>query len=197
MISYRQLTLNDSEQFISLVKSRPETFNGYTDTDFESYVLTSIPRWLVSPKNYVLGLFAENVLSGVIVALESDHSPSWSWAYWITKPGFIFKLFAEKKGLDMFREADSELFYEMEVRRKLNRFFVSYRSQEVTGLKSAGMSDRLFEVMRRHGFQVARYKFITDCVIEPGEMAKYSYQRALVANRIWPIKLEIRMGILI
>ena len=83
----------------------------------------------------------------------------------------------------------------MEQDRKLNRYYAAYRVQDEGDLRSAGMSDRLFNLLQR--MKISRgstYKFFTDCIVNPNEEATYSYQRAILANRTWPFKVGIRIG---
>jgi len=51
--------------------------------------------------------------------------------------------------------------------------------------------------MGRNNYRVSRYKFYTDCTVEAGQTANYSYQRELLANKVWPFKTAIRIGFLI
>ena len=39
---------------------------------------------------------------------------------------------------------------------------------------------------------MSKYVFATDCIIEPNTMPKYEYQKNLILNRTWPIKIGIR-----
>ena len=96
-----------------------------------------------------------------------------------------------------FRQWDQILFDEMEINRKLNRFFLVYENRNDNTLKSAGFGERLFTWMGRQGYRVSKYQFITDCELEPNAEPKYEYQKYLLANRTWPIPLSIRMGVLV
>ena len=44
--------------------------------------------------------------------------------------------------------------------------------------------------------RLTKYKWFTDCVIEPNTLPKYAYQKAIAMNRTWPIRTIIRMGVL-
>lgn len=196
MITARVLTSVDKDSLAELINLRPQTFNGYSDEQFESVITTLVDEWFDSPLCFMVGMFDDDLLIGALVAIESQHSPSWTWAYWISRPGIKVETFVHGEGLAAFKHADQLLFEEMETARGLNRFFVSYPVKG-TGLKGTGMSPRLFQIMQRHGFRVSRYHFITDCIVPAGEAAKYSYQQAIQGNRLWPVDTEIRMGVLI
>jgi len=102
------------------------------------------------------------------------------------------------EGVKIFREADSKIFDEMEVNRKLNRFYLSYRASDNSdNLKNAGMSDRMFTWMNRMKYRVSRYKFYTDSIVEAGQLPKYQYQKELLGNKTWPFKTAIRIGFLV
>ena len=197
-VTYRPLTINDCDQFIDLMKERPYLFNGYHDPDWHKTILNIAPKWFEDPLYFFPGLWIDGKLLGTIVAKESASSPSWAWGHWVGRAGFVGTIYSEE-GVKVFKHADQEIFDEMEVKRKLNRLFVSYRLDDRNGtsLKNAGMSDRIFAWMGRNNFRVARYKFYTDCEVEPGEEAKYSYQKELLGNRVWPFKVAVRLGMLI
>ena len=197
MITSRPLDANDIDPLMEIVAQRPYTLNGYTDKEFQEQILDYVPTWVSNPLHYAVGMFENNNLAAAMIGLESVYSPSWVWAHWVSKPGFGFGSFASSNGIPAFKEADDILFDEMETRRNLNRFFLTYRQTNNSSLKSAGMSPRMFEIMRRYNFRVSRYQFITDCLVPAGQEPKYEYQKNIVGNRLWPMDIEIRMGVLV
>jgi hypothetical protein len=197
-LSYRPLDINDCEQLIDLLKERPYLFNGYHDPEWNKKILEIAPKWFEDPLYHFPALWVDGRLLGAIIAKESASSPSWTWGHWVGRSGFVTTMYSEE-GVKIFKHADNEIFDEMEVRRKLNRFFVSYRynDSEKSHSKNAGMSDRMFAWMSRNNFRVSQYKFYTDCEVEAGQTAKYAYQRELLGNQSWPFKTVIRLGMLI
>jgi hypothetical protein len=196
MITYRPLTINDCDELINLLQLRPYIFNNYTDADFKNTITSSAPKWFLDPTFFVPGIFINGELTGAMVLKESSSAPVWTWGHWIHKPGHVAKMYSEE-GVRVFKEADQLVFDEMEVARKLNRVYVAYNMSEGNqGLKAAGMSDRMLPWMRRQGFRIANYKFYTDCIVEPNTMPRYSYQKDLILNRTWPIKVALRIGML-
>jgi hypothetical protein len=196
-ITYRPLETKDLDSLINLIKLRPHVFNGYSDKELESSILDQVPVWLDNPLYYVPGIFMDNQLCTSVVLKESEHSPSWTWGYWISRPGTVGQWYTSE-GVNAFKEADTNIFNEMETNRKLKRIFLSYRTEgEGEHLKSAGMSERMFRWMSRQGYRSSNYTFVDDCVVEPNQEAKYSYQRAILGNRTWPFKTTIRIGFLI
>lgn len=195
-LSYRPLDINDCDQFIDLVKERPYLFNGYQDPDWHKTILERAPKWFKDPLYFFPGLWVDGRLLGTIVAKEFSTSPSWAWGHWVGRQGFVGTMYSPE-GVKIFKLADKEIFDEMEHRRKLNRFFLSYRVlDDKLHLKNAGMSDRIFAWMGRNNFRIANYKFYTDCEVEEGQEPKYSYQKELLGNRTWPFKTAIRVGML-
>jgi hypothetical protein len=196
MITYRPLTINDCDQLIDVVKSRPYIFNDYTDDDFQKTIVDIVPIWFTNPLFYVPGVFIDGVLTGAMVVKESASSPVWTWGHWVQAPGHVTRMYSDE-GVRAFKEMNTMVFDEMEINRKLNRIYVAYNMSEGnSGLKIAGMSDRMLPWMRRQGFRIANYKFYTDCIVEPGTLPKYPYQQELILNRSWPIKIAIRIGML-
>ena len=64
----------------------------------------------------------------------------------------------------------------------------------VTGyIRSLGSADRFFNLINKvKDTRMSKYVFATDCIIEPNTMPKYEYQKNLILNRTWPIKIGIR-----
>ena len=197
-VSFRPLTINDYDVLSELLQQRPYVFNGYTDESFKKSIFELVGEWLTNPYYYLPSFFIDGVYYGSIVCKESNTAPSWAWCHWVTRPGWASKMYTPE-GVAAWRRADQELFNEMEINRKLNRIFLSYRvfENESTHLKNAGMSDRMFAWMSRQGFRISKYRFIDDCFVEANEEAKYPYQRALLSDRTWPFKTVVRMGVLI
>lgn len=199
MIENRTLNINDCEQLLELMKSRPYTFNGYTDDQLKDTINNDmekiIPNYFNDPLYYVPGIFVDGKLFGALICKEFSSSPSWSWGYWISD-GHHDKMYTVE-GAKAFRQWDQMLFDEMEINRKLNRFFIVYENRQDNTLKSSGFGQRLFTWMGRQGYRVSKYQFITDCELLPGEKPKYEYQQKLLTDRTWPIPISIRMGTLV
>jgi hypothetical protein len=157
MIENRPLNLNDCEQLIKLIKSRPETFNGYTDDQLkhrvENDIEKIIPLYFVDPLYYIPGIFVDGKLFGALICKEFSNAPCWSWGYWISD-GHHEKMYTTE-GAKAFRAWDQILFDEMEINRKLNRFFVVYENRNDNTLKSTGFGERLFTWMGRQGYRVS------------------------------------------
>jgi hypothetical protein len=197
-LTYRPLTINECDQFIDLLKERPYVFNGHHDPEWFKSVLDSVPKWFKNPLYFLPSIWADGDLIATIILKESSNAPSWSWGHWVTKVGSPALMYTTE-GVNIFREADRQIFDEMEVNRKLNRMMLSYRVNDGAGnqLKNVGMSDRMFAWMSRNNYRVARYKFYTDCTVEAGHTANYQYQKELLGNRSWPFKTAIRIGFLL
>jgi len=203
MTSIRQLTINDTEKFVDLVRARPQTYMGYTDDQFQETIVKNIPGWVSEPLNFSVGVFKEAELIGAMVAVESPHSPSWTWAYWVATAGTVGVGFNElsaerEESLTALREADKFLFDEMEKKRGLTRFFVAYYDKPGSNnLRSARSSGRFLTFMQKFKLSAVRYHIVTDAVVPAGTEPKYSYQRAIIGGRVWPIDLSIKMCVLI
>jgi hypothetical protein len=199
MIENRPLNINDCDQLIQLMKNKPYTFNNYTDQHlqhhFQHEIDITIPTFFANPLYYIPGIFIDGKLFGALICKEFSNSPCWAWGYWISNGRQ--ETISSKEGIMAFRQWDQILFDEMEINRKLNRFFTVYEHGNNTTLKSAGFGERLFAWMGRQGYRISRYQFMTDCEIEPNTEPKYDYQKQLLTNRTWPIPLSIRMGVLI
>jgi hypothetical protein len=161
-------------------------------------MLNLVPKWLSDPLWYFPAIWNNDVLIGAMLAKESSGNPSWSFGHWVSKGNLITTL-ASEQGVQILRLADKEIFDEMEIKRKLNRIYVSYRfyDNQNPNVKNIGMSDRLFTWMTRNNYRVARYKFFTDCIVDAGESPKYAYQKELLGNTVWPFKTAVRIGFLV
>jgi hypothetical protein len=194
MITHRLLTIDDTEQLTSILTERPEVFNGYTDDQFKIDIVQRVPDILTNPLWFNMGVFVDGDLHGAGLMKELSSSPAWVWGHWVARRGDISKMFTSE-GIKAMRNMDRDTFDAMEQDRKLNRYYVAYRVQAENTLRGAGMSDRLFLLLQR--MKISRgstYKFFTDCTVEANEQARYPYQRAILADRIWPFKTGVRVG---
>lgn len=201
MISFRQLTINDVDIFSELVKSRPQTFMGYSDDTFIDSIVSQLSSWLTDPFCFCIGLFNESEMTGGMVAIQSPHGPSWTWAYWVGKYGVVSAGLNEisqdrEKSLQHVRDIDEFLFNEMENNRGLNRFFIVLQDKPSSTLGNSRSSDRFMFFMRKYSLKVARYEVYNDASVPADSMPKYEYQRQLLGNRTWPIDLGIKMCVL-
>lgn len=183
---------------LDLINARPEIFNNYYDETFAQKLPQLCNQWFESPFCVMVGIFKDDILIGAAIALESEYTPSWTWAYWISREKNLFNIFTDKDFLTALKQGDELLFNEMENVRHLNRFFVHFAyGLKSSGIKITGIDDRLLSIMKRHNFRISRYHIITDCIIPAGTMAKYPYQCAIHGSRPWSIDTEIRLGVLI
>ena len=197
-LSYRPLTLNDYDDLIDIINERPYVFNGHYDADWHSSIIKQPQTWLTDPLFFIPSIWYNQELIAAIILKENYSSPSWTWGHWVTKQGSPSLMYTTE-GVNVFREADRQIFNEMEINRKLNRFYVAYKidSNSSDNLKNAGMSDRIFAWMNRMNYRVSKYKFYTDSIIFAGEIPKYQYQKDLIGNKIWPFDIAIKIGFLI
>ena len=203
MNAVRQLNSSDEAAFIALVKTRPQTFMGYSDDAFQESITVNIPNWLSNPLCFCIGVFDDAEMTGAMVAIESPYSPSWTWAYWVSKVGMIGTIFDKNsanpdEGIKTFRELDKLLFNEMETKRGLTRFFVAYpHISSSNALRSSKSADRFWTFMKRLNLFTSRYEIYEDALISAESMPKYEYQKQIIGNRSWPIDLAIKMCVLI
>jgi len=194
---YKPLTLDDCDNLTNLIDNRPFVFNGHYDKEWHESIVKLPAKWLSNPLYFIPGIWNDDELIAAIVLKENPNYPSWAWGHWVTKEGSVSLMYTSE-GVKIFREADSKIFDEMEVNRKLNRFYLSYRASDNSdNLKNAGMSDRMFTWMNRMKYRVSRYKFYTDSIVEAGQLPKYQYQKELLGNKTWPFKTAIRIGFLV
>ena len=205
MISHRKLTENDLEQAIQIVESRPDVFMGLKDDQFKNNIINVLPTFINDPLYFNIGMFTDGRLNGFGIMKEMTTQPSWVWGYWLVEKSQEKNFFTTeywKASIAM----ENDLFAEMEETRKLNRFYISY---PVNGSNPNGQlrnsfntSNRLIDfAMRNQGsrgykFRVSNYKFFTDCIIPANTVPKYSYQKQILVERVWPIDLSIRMAVL-
>lgn len=201
MLTFRELNLNDTDQAVDIVRGRPDVFMGYSDEDFKNDMMSSLPLVIENPLCFNIGIFEEEKLIGFCVMKELTTQPAWVWGHWILRKADQAKII----NLDSFRllqKADNLLFEEMEERRGLKRFFVGYRynGDDVNDLRSIHSGSRVLDFIAKRpqysGVRLTKYKFYTDCLVPANTLPKYSYQQAILGDRIWPINLGIRMAML-
>ena len=203
MNEIRQLNSSDVDAFIALVKTRPQTFMGYSDDAFQESITVNIPNWLSNPLCFCMGVFDDAEMTSAMVAIESPYSPSWTWAYWISKVGMIGTIFDKNSanpddGIKTFRELDKLLFNEMETKRGLTRFFYAYpHISSSNALRSSRSADRFWTFMKRLNLFTSRYEIYEDALISANSLPKYEYQKQIIGNRVWSIDLSIKMCVLI
>jgi hypothetical protein len=203
MIETRQLNSSDTDAFIALVKTRPQTFTGFSDDAFQESITVNILNWLSDPLCFCIGVFNDAEMTGAMVAIESQYSPSWTWAYWVSKVGMVGAIFDKNsanpgEGIKTFRELDKLLFDEMETKRGLTRFFLALRDiPSSTALRSSRSADRFWTVTKRLNLFTSRYEIYDDVFIPADSMPKYEYQKQIIGNRTWPIDLAIKMCVLL
>ena len=199
MNAVRQLNSSDEAAFIALVKTRPQTFMGFSDDKFYESITVNIPNWLSNPLCFCIGVFDDAEMTGAMVAIESPYSPSWTWAYWISKIGLVGTILDKSdQGIETFRAIDKFLFDEMETKRGLTRFFVAYPDiPSSNALRSSRSADRFWTFMKKFNLFTSRYTVYNDALISTDSMPKYDYQKQIIGNRSWPIDLAIKMCVLI
>ena len=203
MISIRQLNSSDTDAFVLLVKNRPQTFMGYSDDVFQQSIIGHLPSWLSDPLCFCIGVVKDDEIIGAMVAIESPHSPSWTWAYWVGQAGAVGVSLNEilqdrEETIQTLRDVDKFLFDEMEKKRGLTRFYIALRDiPSSTALRSSRSSDRLLTFMKKFNLSTSRYEVYDDVLIPAESMPKYEYQKQIIGNRVWPIDLAIKMCVLI
>ena len=203
MISIRQLNSSDTDAFVLLVKNRPQTFMGYSDDVFQQSIIGHLPSWLSDPLCFCIGVVKDDEIIGAMVAIESPHSPSWTWAYWVGQAGAVGVSLNEilqdrEETIQTLRDVDKFLFDEMEKKRGLTRFYIALRDiPSSTALRSSRSSDRLLTFMKKFNLSTSRYEVYDDILIPAESMPKYEYQKQIIGNRVWPIDLAIKMCVLI
>jgi hypothetical protein len=206
MLTLQQLTVDDHDAVQAIVHERPEVFNGYSDEQHKKLLAENIGEQILSnPLFFNLGLYQDGKLIAAGFTKEMTTQPAWVWGYWIAMKGSFGSIIKNKDDIadfnSLMRDLDTVMFEEMEDRRKLNRFYIAYpyKSKDANGLRSAGLGDRLVGFLSRTSNEerrINRYKFFTDCVVEPNTMPRYPYQQQLIGDRTYPIKLGIRMACL-
>lgn len=202
MISIRQLNSSDADAFVTLVKNRPQTFMGFSDDAFQRSIIEHLPSWLSDPLCFCIAVFDDAEMIGAMVAIESPYSPSWTWAYWVSKVGLVGTFFDNlspnpEEGIKTVRALDKFLFDEMETKRGLTRFFIAYQDNPTSQhLKSARSADRFLTFMQRINLSSQRYQVFTDVTVPANSLPKYEYQKQVIGNRTWPIDLAIKLCVL-
>ena len=205
MLFQRPLDPADIGSILDLLDSKPTTLHGFNDPAFHEHFKNNVKQWIPDPLFFAIGIFDDTELQAMVMAREAESSPSWVWVHWLSRPGFTSKILtrAEHHDISMrevMLQADNALFDEMEINRKLNRmFFMTADSSHHGGIRSNPIqsNNRLMAIMTRFNARFSRYQVITECAVEPGTEPKYAYQRALLGNRLWPMKIHIRMGVMI
>jgi len=204
MISHRQLTQDDIEQAITILNNRPDVFMGYRDDEFKTNMIDILPKVIDDPLYFNMGMFTDGVLNGFGLMKEMTTQPSWVWGYWLVEKS-VEKNFIRADYFKAGVAMENDLFAEMEETRKLNRFYVSYpvNGENQNGqLRSINSGDRLLDFASRtqnsrsFKFRVTNYTFHTDCMVPANTVPKYSYQKQILAERLWPIDLAIKMAVL-
>lgn len=196
--SVRSADNRDYQGLVELFKSNPKTFMGYSDDNLLSEMLDIIPEILKNPLYFTVLTVVDREIIGCLVLKEFEHQPCWTWGYWSMKPGMLTKLWLND-GFSMMRAISDQMFNEMETKRKLTRFFWAMPNYtDELGIKKAGSAERWLasNVGIRFMPRARNYVYFDDCVIPAGSEARYSYQRTIVGNKIWPIDIKIRMGVL-
>jgi hypothetical protein len=206
MLTLRQLTADDHDSVQAIVNDRPEVFNGYSDEQHKRLLAENIGGKILSnPLFFNLGMFQDGNLIAAGFTKEMTTQPAWVWGYWISLKGSFGSIVKNQTDIANFnsliRDLDTIMFEEMEDRRNLNRFYLAYpyESKDANGLRTAGLGDRLVSFLSRNSKEdrrINRYKFFTDCVVEPNTLPRYPYQQQLIGDRTYPIKLGIRMACL-
>ena len=188
----------DHNGLVSLFKSNPTTFVGYTDSTIESTMMEKLPDLLNDPLFFTLVTVVDDEIIGAFITKEFEFQPCWTWGYWVNKPGKLTKLWLED-GFNMIRSINDQLFDEMETRRGLTRFFWSFpRYPDQTGIRTAGSGERWLasNVGVKYMPRGRNYTYFDDCFIPAGQIPRYPYQKAIIGNRVWPMDIQIRMGVL-
>ena len=201
MLTFRELTLSDTEQAIDIVNSRPDVFMGYSDEAFKTDMITSLPLVIENPSCFNIGIFEEGRLIGFCIMKEVLTQPAWVWGHWILRKADQAKIIS-LESFKLLEKAGNMLFEEMEQRRGLRIFYVAYRynGDSVNDLRSIHSGDRVLEFIAKRpqygGVRLTKYKFYTDSLIPANTMPQYSYQQAILGDRTWPMDLGIRMAML-
>lgn len=202
MLTCRQLSKQDFDSLKKIIGDRPEVFNGYSDELFIKQVNEKLNEdILTDPYFFNIGIFHDDNLIGIGIFKEMYTQPAWVWGYWVANKGFNGWFNSSQKlkeGIELMKVVDTIVFDEMETKRGLNRFYVAYpfTSADSKDLRGLFMSDRLFTFLNRaqdKNLRITKYKAYTDCLIEPDTEPKYPYQKQIIGERTFPIKLGIRM----
>lgn len=196
MLNYQILNISHSEQVKKLFKKYPLVFNGYTDSEYEKYLSNVTDKIFNNEKYFNIGLFHNEELKTVIILKEFSNFPAWCWAHYVGKWELEnpYKEF-HSEFLNLLLKVDEVIFHEMEDVRNLYRWHYVY-NHESNGLKSVGGIERLlkFSRTRLHNTRLSKYNFQTECVLMPNTLPKYSYQKNLILDRSWPIRLGFRIA---
>lgn len=191
MLTYKILKLDDTDELSNLMLSRPEVFNGYTDDAHKKYIKESVPEFLTNNLFFSIGICFNNELIGCLITKEFTTAPAWCWAHWLMKKSF--NLANYKDLFELVKELDHVLFNEMENVRNLNRFHFAYKA-DGEGVRNLGSADRFLQwASKIKTTRISEYQFMRDGILEPNTMPKYDYQKNMILNRTWPLKLGFRI----
>lgn len=192
MLNIKILQNEDQDNLKNLFLKNPQVFNGYTDSQYRNYLLESTETMLNDKLFFNVGIFNKNNLVGAIILKEFSTAPAWCWAHHLFEnQGFFLDNW---KGLiNLISELDKIIFNEMENNRNLNRWHFAYNAEQ-SGIRSVGGVERLLKFGQAQNISnnMSKYHFETECVLEPNCIPKYAYQKNMILNRTWPIKIGIR-----
>lgn len=192
MFDIKILQSEDQDILKNLFFKNPQIFNGYTDKEYRNHLVNSVETILNDKLFFNIGIFNKNELAGVVILKEFSTAPAWCWAHHLFEYNGFF--LDNWKGLiNLISKMDEIIFTEMEDKRKLNRWHFAYNAEQ-TGMRSVGGIERLLQFGQKHQIQsrMSKYHFITEFILEPNCMPKYDYQKNMILNRSWPIKIGMR-----
>jgi hypothetical protein len=196
MFNYQILNISHSEQVRNLLQKYPLIFNGYSDENYKNYLSTITTQFFKDEKFFNIGIFQNEELKTVIILKEFSNFPAWCWAHYVGKwSDWSDSISSVNQIRDLLLEIDETIFHEMEDVRKLYRWHYAYNATD-TGVRGIGGIDRLlkFTTVSSRNTRLSKYNFQTECLIEPNCLPKYSYQKDLILNRAWPLKLGFRVA---
>lgn len=193
MLDIKILQKEDLNILKTLFAKNPRIFNGYTDMQYQAHLLENAAKILNDKLFFNVGVFNKNNLVGVIILKEFSTAPAWCWAHHLCETqGFLFDNAKEFKNLVI--SLDKIIFDEMENKRNLNRWHFAYNAEK-SGVRSVGGIERFLKFGQAYNVknpEGSKYHFCTECILEPNSMPKYDYQKNMILNRTWPIKIGIR-----
>lgn len=191
MFNIKILQNDDQDILKNLFLKNPQVFNGYTDIDYSNHLVNSVETILTNKLFFNVGIFNKKDLSGVIILKEFSTAPAWCWAHHVFEQrGFLIN---NPETIEMFKDIDQIIFDEMENKRKLNRWHFAYNAEQ-PGVRSIGGIDRLLKFVKHYkrDYNLSKYHYITEDILEPNSIPKYDYQKNMILNRKWPIKIGFR-----
>jgi|688.fasta_scaffold06744_25 hypothetical protein len=191
MFNIKILQKEDQSILKNLFVKNPQVFNGYTDHQYQDYLIQSTETMLNDKLFFNVGIFNKNNLVGAIILKEFSTAPAWCWAHHLFENrGFLIN---NTEMIDMFKDIDQIIFDEMENKRKLNRWHFAYNAEHL-GVRSIGGIDRLLRFSKnfKKDYNLSKYHYITEHVLESNSIPKYDYQKNMILNRSWPIRIGFR-----